>query len=290
MERLGLKEGEHIESGLVTRSVESAQKKVENLHFESRKHLLEYDDVANEQRKAVYKLRNELLDENCSLTERIDTNRELSAQMLLYKAQILPGDESEHFNLSSLKAQAKEELGLDIGDCEGLDYDELLSKIITQMKQGYEEKMSKIPNEQRAQIERIIYLQVLDSSWREHLYTMDNLKTGIGLRGYNQKDPLVEYKKESYNLFLEFIENLKIETTKMLHIIQLKEKEEEETEQMLQNMQDELEENLQDSRISTDSTNVAKPKISRNDPCPCGSGKKYKLCHGKSGPKKGLLA
>ncbi|WP_334097354.1 SEC-C metal-binding domain-containing protein, partial [Helicobacter typhlonius] len=86
------------------------------------------------------------------------------------------------------------------------------------------------------------------------------------------------------------IENLKIETTKMLHIIQLKEKEEEETEQMLQNMQDELEENLQDSRISTDSTNVAKPKISRNDPCPCGSGKKYKLCHGKSGPKKGLLA
>ena len=120
--------------------------------------------------------------------------------------------------------------------------------------------------------------------------TMDNLKTGIGLRGYNQKDPLVEYKKESYNLFLEFIENLKIETTKMLHIIQLKEKEEEETEQMLQNMQDELEENLQDSRISTDSTNVAKPKISRNDPCPCGSGKKYKLCHGKSGPKKGLLA
>ena len=158
------------------------------------------------------------------------------------------------------------------------------------MKQGYEEKMSKIPNEQRAQIERIIYLQVLDSSWREHLYTMDNLKTGIGLRGYNQKDPLVEYKKESYNLFLEFIENLKIETTKMLHIIQLKEKEEEETEQMLQNMQDELEENLQDSRISTDSTNVAKPKISRNDPCPCGSGKKYKLCHGKSGPKKGLLA
>lgn len=150
--------------------------------------------------------------------------------------------------------------------------------------------MSKIPNEQRAQIERIIYLQVLDSSWREHLYTMDNLKTGIGLRGYNQKDPLVEYKKESYNLFLEFIENLKIETTKMLHIIQLKEKEEEETEQMLQNMQDELEENLQDSRISTDSTNVAKPKISRNDPCPCGSGKKYKLCHGKSGPKKGLLA
>ncbi len=104
MERLGLKEGEHIESGLVTRSVENAQKKVESLHFESRKHLLEYDDVANEQRKAVYKLRNELLDEHCSLEERIKTNRELSAQTLLYKAQILPGDDSADFNLSSLKA------------------------------------------------------------------------------------------------------------------------------------------------------------------------------------------
>ncbi len=119
-------------------------------------------------------------------------------------------------------------MGLDIGNCENLGYDDLLTKIITQMEQGYEDKMSKVGTEQRAQIERIIYLQVLDNSWREHLYTMDNLKTGIGLRGYNQKDPLVEYKKESYNLLLEFVENLKFETTKMLQIIQLKEKEEEE--------------------------------------------------------------
>ncbi|TLE01874.1 preprotein translocase subunit SecA [Helicobacter japonicus] len=290
MERLGLKEGEHIESGLVTRSVENAQKKVESLHFESRKHLLEYDDVANEQRKAVYKLRNELLDEHCSLEERIKTNRELSAQTLLYKAQILPGDDSADFNLSSLKAQALEDLGLDIGNCENLGYDDLLTKIITQMEQGYEDKMSKVGTEQRAQIERIIYLQVLDNSWREHLYTMDNLKTGIGLRGYNQKDPLVEYKKESYNLLLEFVENLKFETTKMLQIIQLKEKEEEETNKMLQNMQEELEENLQNVSTNADSSPAPKVKVSRNDPCPCGSGKKYKVCHGKSGPKKGLLA
>ncbi|WP_300899709.1 preprotein translocase subunit SecA, partial [uncultured Helicobacter sp.] len=116
MERLGLKDGEHIESSLVTRSVESAQKKVENLHFESRKHLLEYDDVANEQRKAVYKLRNELLDENYSLNERIITNRDITAQSLLYKAQILPGDDSSNFNISSLKAQVSEDLGLDLGD------------------------------------------------------------------------------------------------------------------------------------------------------------------------------
>ncbi len=290
MERLGLKEGEHIESGLVTRSVESAQKKVENLHFESRKHLLEYDDVANEQRKAVYKLRNELLDENCSLQERISTNRELTAQSMLYKAQILPGDESSNFNMDSLKAQVNEELGLEIGNCENLDYDELLEKLITQMNTAYEEKMSKLEESQRAQIERIIYLQVLDSSWREHLYTMDNLKTGIGLRGYNQKDPLVEYKKESYNLFLEFVENLKFETTKMLQIIQLRDKEEEVANKMIKNLQDELEENLQDLNTNMDSTPVRKNKIARNDPCPCGSGKKYKVCHGKSGPKSGLLA
>lgn len=290
MERLGLKEGEHIESGLVTRSVESAQKKVENLHFESRKHLLEYDDVANEQRKAVYKLRNELLDENCSLQERISTNRELTAQSMLYKAQILPGDDSSNFNIDSLKAQINEELGLEIGNCENLDYDELLEKLITQMNTAYEEKMSKLEESQRAQIERIIYLQVLDSSWREHLYTMDNLKTGIGLRGYNQKDPLVEYKKESYNLFLEFVENLKFETTKMLQIIQLRDKEEEVANKMIKNLQDELEENLQDLNTNMDSTPVRKNKIARNDPCPCGSGKKYKVCHGKSGPKSGLLA
>lgn len=290
MERLGLKEGEHIESGLVTRSVESAQKKVENLHFESRKHLLEYDDVANEQRKAVYKLRNELLSEDFSLEERIRTNREITAQSLLYKAQILPGDDASNFDLSSLQAQLNEELGLKLESCENLDYDELLEKLITQMSQSYEAKMSKLEPSQRSQIERIIYLQVLDSSWREHLYTMDNLKTGIGLRGYNQKDPLVEYKKESYNLFLEFIENLKTETTRMLHIIQLREKEEEVADRMLQDMQEELNEDLQNFKAQDSDSKPSKVKVSRNDPCPCGSGKKYKVCHGKSGPKKGLLA
>lgn len=290
MERLGLKEGEHIESGLVTRSVESAQKKVENLHFESRKHLLEYDDVANEQRKAVYKLRNELLSEDFSLEERIKTNREITAQSLLYKAQILPGDDASNFDLSSLQAQLSEELGFKLESCENLSYDELLEKLITQMSQSYEEKMSKLESSQRSQIERIIYLQVLDSSWREHLYTMDNLKTGIGLRGYNQKDPLVEYKKESYNLFLEFIENLKTETTRMLHIIQLREQEEEVADKMLQDMQEELNEDLQTFEAQDSSSKPQKAKISRNDPCPCGSGKKYKLCHGKSGPKKRLLA
>ncbi len=292
MEKLGLKEGEHIESSLVTRSVENAQKKIENLHFESRKHLLEYDDVANEQRKAVYKLRNELLDPECSLQERIKNNRELTAQSMLYKAQILPGDEKGNFNLDALKAQISEELGIELRNYENLEYDELYEQIIHQMQEEYEQKMSRLGESQRNEIERIIYLQVLDNSWREHLYTMDHLKTGIGLRGYNQKDPLIEYKKESYNLFLEFVENLKIETTKTLQIIQLREKSEEE---MAQKVLEEMEEESQEIQFNKDSdtpnaSNSKKPKISRNDPCPCGSGKKYKLCHGKSGPKKGLLA
>lgn len=292
MEKLGLKEGEHIESSLVTRSVENAQKKIENLHFESRKHLLEYDDVANEQRKAVYKLRNELLDPQCSLQERIKNNRELTAQSMLYKAQILPGDEKGNFNLDALKAQISEELGINLTDYENLEYDELYEKIVHQMQEEYEHKMSRLEESQRNEIERIIYLQVLDNSWREHLYTMDHLKTGIGLRGYNQKDPLIEYKKESYNLFLEFVENLKIETTKTLQIIQLREKSEDE---MAQKVLEEMEEESQEIRFNKDdnvsnTSSNKKSKISRNDPCPCGSGKKYKLCHGKSGPKKGLLA
>lgn len=286
MERLGLKEGEHIESGLVTRSVESAQKKVESLHFESRKHLLEYDDVANEQRKAVYKLRNELLDEDFRLDERIESNRELTAQSLLYKAQILPGDEISQTHLQTLQAQLSEELGLKFQFEAGGDYESAFESLVAQMREEYEDKMSRLDSKERAQIERIIYLQVLDSSWREHLYTMDNLKTGIGLRGYNQKDPLIEYKKESYNLFLEFVENLKIETTKMLQIVQLREREEDVADKMLHSMQEELEQDLSYESLPQDS----QKKVSRNDPCPCGSGKKYKLCHGKSGPKKGLLA
>lgn len=288
MERLGLKDGEHIESSLVTRSVENAQKKVENLHFESRKHLLEYDDVANEQRKAVYKLRNELLDEQCSLDEKIATNREITAQSMLYKAQILPNEEATESTFNALKAQVLEELGLHIGNWENLDYHTLLEKLIAQMSESYEQKMSALSADQRRQVERIIYLQVLDKSWREHLYTMDNLKTGIGLRGYNQKDPLIEYKKESYNLFLEFVENLKIETTKMLQIVRFRE-EDEEADKVLQGMQESLEEDMQDFNQNLNQDLVS-TKVSRNDPCPCGSGKKYKLCHGKSGPKKGLLA
>lgn len=292
MERLGLKDGEHIESGLVTRSVENAQKKVESLHFESRKHLLEYDDVANEQRKAIYRLRDDLLNKEYEMREKIEQNRESAVAFMLERAEIYPHEESANFNIANLKAIALEYFGLELRNVENLEYDALYAHILEAAKTDYENKMSVLDSSQRNEIERIIYLQVLDNSWREHLYTMDNLKTGIGLRGYNQKDPLVEYKKESYGLFLEFVENLKIDTAKTLQIVRLKPQEqaEEMKEKIIENLEENSEELSFNKDIQTQNQPQKRQKISRNDPCPCGSGKKYKLCHGKSGPKKGLLA
>ena len=288
MERLGLKDGEHIESSLVTRSVENAQKKVENLHFESRKHLLEYDDVANEQRKAIYKLRDDLLNPQYDMREKIETNRESTIAFLMQKAGVLPQEAGVDFDVSSLVAVVREDLGFEPKGLENLEYEELYEALLKEVSQAYEEKMSVVDSAQRNEIERIIYLQVLDNAWREHLYVMDNLKTGIGLRGYNQKDPLVEYKKESYNLFLEFVENLKIETTKTLQIVRLK------PQDQVEEFADKVLQELEEANVSFNKDNTDTPKkqtkIARNDPCPCGSGKKYKLCHGKSGPNKGLLA
>ena len=288
MERLGLKDGEHIESSLVTRSVENAQKKVENLHFESRKHLLEYDDVANEQRKAIYKLRDDLLNPQYDMREKIETNRESTIAFLMQKAGVLPQEAGVDFDVSSLVAVVREDLGFEPKGLENLEYEELYEALLKEVSQAYEEKMSVVDSAQRNEIERIIYLQVLDNAWREHLYVMDTLKTGIGLRGYNQKDPLVEYKKESYNLFLEFVENLKIETTKTLQIVRLK------PQDQVEEFADKVLQELEEANVSFNKDNTDTPKkqtkIARNDPCPCGSGKKYKLCHGKSGPKKGLLA
>ena len=288
MERLGLKDGEHIESSLVTRSVENAQKKVESLHFESRKHLLEYDDVANEQRKAIYKLRDDLLNPEYDMSEKILTNRESTIEFLLQKAGIMPQEVGAEFDTSSLVAVVREDLGFKPKELENLEYQELYESLLAQTSKAYDEKMSVLDSVQRNEIERIIYLQVLDNAWREHLHMMDNLKTGIGLRGYNQKDPLVEYKKESYNLFLEFVENLKIETTKTLQIIRLK------PQEQVEEFADKVLHELSQENVSFNKDISEQPKkqakIARNDPCPCGSGKKYKLCHGKSGPKKGLLA
>lgn len=294
MDRLGIDEGESIESRMVTRAVENAQKKVESLHFEARKHLLEYDDVANEQRKTIYKYRDELLDKNYDMSEKIAQNRKEYAANLLDAAEIFHGGLKDDFDIKNLCSIILADCGEEIDESElkGLEYDELIDKLAQIFEVRYNEKMSVLNEEQRKEIEKILYLQVLDNAWREHLYQMDILKTGIGLRGYNQKDPLVEYKKESYNLFMELVGRLKSESVKTLQVVRFKSREEQEEQarMMLEASQNAENENLSYNNQGGDENFTPEKKIPRNAPCPCGSGKKYKDCHGKSGPKKGIFA
>ncbi len=298
MEKLGLKDGEHIESKLVTRAVENAQKKVENLHFESRKHLLEYDDVANEQRKSVYKFRDELLDANYDIGAKIAENREYALHQIFSKLKAFDNQNLSKEELLGLKNILKEDFNAHV-ELEDLEKASPIENFVAEkLKSDYENKMKVLDSEQRSRIERIVYLQILDNAWREHLYTMDNLKTGINLRGYNQKDPLVEYKKESYNLFLEFIEDIKMEAIKTFSKIQFEnEQDSSDAERYLDNFSEEREhesvtyrhEEALDEDLNAAMKAFAKtPK--RNEPCPCQSGKKYKDCCAKSGPKKGLFA
>ncbi len=298
MEKLGLKDGEHIESKLVTRAVENAQKKVENLHFESRKHLLEYDDVANEQRKSVYKFRDELLDANYDIGAKIAENREYALNQIFSKLKAFDHQNLSEEELLGLKNILKEDFNAHVTLEDLKNASPIESFVAEKLKSDYENKMKVLDSEQRSRIERIVYLQILDNAWREHLYTMDNLKTGINLRGYNQKDPLVEYKKESYNLFLEFIEDIKMEAIKTFSKIQFEnEQDSSDAERYLDNFSEEREhesvtyrhEEALDEDLNVAMKAFAKtPK--RNEPCPCQSGKKYKDCCAKSGPKKGLFA
>ncbi|WQV82384.1 preprotein translocase subunit SecA [Helicobacter pylori] len=298
MEKLGLKDGEHIESKLVTRAVENAQKKVENLHFESRKHLLEYDDVANEQRKSVYKFRDELLDANYDIGAKIAENREYALNQIFSKLKAFDHQNLSEEELLGLKNILKEDFNAHVA-LEDLKKAAPIENFVAEkLKSDYENKMKVLDSEQRSRIEHIVYLQILDNAWREHLYTMDNLKTGINLRGYNQKDPLVEYKKESYNLFLELIEDIKIEAIKTFSKIQFEnEQDSSDAERYLDNFSEEREhesvtyrhEETLDEDLNMSMKAFSKtPK--RNEPCPCQSGKKYKDCCAKSGPKKGLFA
>ena len=296
MDKMGVEEGEYIESKMVTRAVEKAQKKVENLHFESRKHLLEYDDVANEQRKLVYRFRHELLNPEFDISEKIDAVREEYLEHLMMECGIFDGAPQEDFDLERLRLKLLEELGeaFEPEELEGKEYSELREYLLGELKARYESKMGAIHPDQRNEIERIIYLQVLDNAWRDHLYQMDILKTGIGLRGYNQKDPLVEYKKESYNLFTELVESIKFEALKTLYLIRFKSEEEMQQEQeAIERMRAQMEaemENLSTNKEEELAPLTGSKKPKRNDPCPCGSGKKYKHCCGRSGPKRGLLA
>ena len=301
MNKLGVEDGEYIDSKIVTRSVEKAQKKVENQHYESRKHILEYDDVANHQRKAIYAFRNQLLDPEFDIDAKIKENREEYITHLMGEAEIFEGMPTEDFDVEKLTALIKEELHIEVQAEQFRDkeVEEMATMMRDMMENLYESKMSELDPEQRQEIERILYLQVLDPQWRDHLYEMDVLKTGIGLRGYNQKDPLTEYKQDSYKLFTDLVTRIKLEAVKVLQLVQFDFSSQEEEEAAVEHIREELESSVADATLSTDEvqeverknkpiTTDKKPK--RNEPCPCGSGKKYKNCCGQSGPKKGLLA
>jgi preprotein translocase subunit SecA len=313
MNRLGVEKGEYIDSKLVTRSVEKAQKKVESMHYESRKNILEYDDVANYQRKVVYAFRNQLIDPEYDITAKIDQNREELIYHLLDEAEIFEGAPSEDYDLERFVSLIKEYSFVDIdpAELEGKGREEIAKESIEILKKFYEEKMSVFDEEQRKEVEKLLILQILDTEWREHLYEMDVLKTGIGLRGYNQKDPLTEYKQESYRLFQSLVERIKFESLKLLYTVEFDFGSPEEEMETLEKIRDELEideeelisneyqeppHSIAEAVMGTEENEgelkpyIAQKKPKRNDPCPCGSGKKYKNCCGKSGPRKGLLA
>jgi preprotein translocase subunit SecA len=290
MSRLGLEEGEHIESGMVTRAVENAQKKVEAMHFESRKHLLEYDDVANKQRKAIFEFRDQLLDVDFNIKDKLDQNMDEYCANLLSDSNIIDGIASDDFNIDMVVGKLQEELGIEItkDQLSQTTYHDVADTLNNIIKEFYSTKMLVVPVEQRSEIERRLYLEILDTAWRDHLYAMDTLKTGIGLRSYNQKDPLVEYKKESYNMFIELITGIKSEIVKILFTIQFRDSSSQNEE--LEKMKRQMEDNNKDMKFNNKNSipHISK-KIARNEPCPCNSGKKYKQCCGKSGPKRGAL-
>ena len=295
MERLGVEDGEFIESKMVTRAVEKAQKKVEQLHYEGRKQIVEYDDVANEQRKIIYKFRNELLNPEYDTAAKIDLIRDEYLLSLLIECTIFNGSAPEDYNLEKLSLMLKEEINytLDIESLKSLSYDELYEKLLLDIKKFYNDKMSILDESIRREIEQEFFLKTLDTAWREHLYTMDNMKTGIRLRAYNQKDPLIEYKKESYNLFSELVENIKYNTVKTLHSIQFQMKSaEEEVAEFERQEEIQREQTLSQLNLNKHDNDdlMLDKKPARNDLCPCGSGKKYKQCCGTSGPKKGVFA
>ncbi|HIP42130.1 MAG TPA: preprotein translocase subunit SecA [Campylobacterales bacterium] len=307
MNKLGVEEGEYIDSRIVTRSVEKAQTKVENMHYESRKHILEYDDIANEQRKAIYKFRNQLLDPEYDIDSKIRENRVEYVHYIMSECEMYDGAATEDYDIAKLTQLLRDKVNMEteVTLFEGKEYEEIQSMLLDILTQSFETKMEPLTDEQRSEVQRVLYLQVLDPQWRDHLYEMDVLKTGIGLRGYNQKDPLTEYKKDSYNLFIQLIERIKHEAIQVLELVQFNFESPEEEQRKMDAIRDELQSDL-DKAVTNETEMVeadfeegdilankplrAEKKPKRNDPCPCGSGQKYKQCCGQSGPKKGLLA
>lgn len=298
MRKLGMKEGEAIEHPWITKAIANAQKKVESRNFDIRKQLLEYDDVANDQRKAIYSQRNDLLD-NVDIKETIDSIHG-DVFTTVIDQYIPPQSIEEMWDIPGLEAALRSDFDLDLPIAKWLDeeqnlHEETLRERIIQLAQTkYLEKENIAGSEAFRQFEKSVMLQTLDTLWKEHLAAMDYLRQGIHLRGYAQKDPKQEYKRESFNMFANMLDALKYDVIGILSRVQIRSQEEvEEAERQRQAEVEKLMAKQQANHESMggmgndeQSANSQQPvvraqaKVGRNDPCPCGSGKKYKHCHG----------
>jgi preprotein translocase subunit SecA len=291
MDRLQMPEGEAIEHPWVTRAIENAQRKVEARNFDIRKQLLEYDDVSNDQRKVIYAQRNELL-ETEDISATISHIRQDVIELIFRVA--IPADASEEmWDIPGLMQTLSEELGLNLPVEEwlsqesGLDEEAVIRRICDAAKITYEAKFSGVDAASLHGYERAVTLHSIDGRWREHLAALDHLRQGIHLRGYAQKNPKQEYKREAFELFSSMLDHIKREVTRILMQVQVSTASEAEAATEQEIAADSVE-NVQYHHSGFDEALAAPtiedqekfPKVGRNDPCPCGSGKKYKQCHG----------
>ncbi len=292
MRRMGMEDGQPLEHKFITRAIESAQRKVETRNFDIRKNLLEFDDVANEQRKVIYEERNALLDgEDISETIQNIFDDVFNSVIDIY---IEPNSLSENWKIQELEKHLQNYFVVD-ADIQGwlkensqLVENDIRAKVIARAKELYKQKCDLIGKENQAHLEKSVMLQCLDQLWKEHLAAMDYMRQGIGLQGYAQKNPKNEYKIESFKLFTKMLDNLKMQVVSNLCRIQVRlkskeeiEKEQQEREAIYQEQQRKADEAALEVKMREEAKAFAGMHIGRNDPCPCGSGKKYKNCHGR---------
>jgi preprotein translocase subunit SecA len=310
MERLKMPDGEAIEAGIVTRSIESAQRKVEGRNFDVRKQLLEYDDVSNDQRKVIYQQRNDILDAQ-SLGAQIAGLREGCFTDLVHQF-VPPESVEEQWDLAGLEKALAEEWGIEmplkqeVESATAISEEDIVEKVVAAGNAAFEAKVQQVGEENFTHFERMVLLQSIDSHWREHLAALDYLRQGIHLRGYAQKQPKQEYKREAFELFGQMLDAVKNEVTKVL--MNVKVQSAEQVEQAAEALEDRAErianvtytaptetgevESQVDPATAGGQRAVAAaamaaagaggmPRVGRNDPCPCGSGKKFKHCHGQ---------
>ncbi len=303
MKALGMQSGEAIEHRMVTNAIEKAQRKVEGRNFDMRKQLLEFDDVANEQRKVIYHMRNSLL-----AAENVgDTIAEFREEVLTaaINGHIPPQSMPEQWDVAGLESTLQSDFGLKLPIQQWLDEDDKLyeetlrERILAELVAAYNEKETQASAEALRTFEKQILLRVLDDLWKDHLSTMDHLRHGIHLRGYAQKNPKQEYKRESFALFQELLESIKRDTIRVLSHVQVRREDPAEEEARLRREAEALAERMQfqhaeasalaaeqdgaeEGAVATATAPVrSENKVGRNEPCPCGSGKKYKHCHGQ---------